>query len=332
MGIILLLYDLQNEIKNYAVGKLPESVFLEPNPNQNALIDIAEQDDAKTIHVSNRTAKADGITVNMGAIPNLRPGDRLTISGRIGDNAPTAKWGVLIHRGGGNYCLLEQHQNPLPSELFHITYLLDEVDLHFPIRLHTDHWGNEESHMDLYVDDILITRNAKGSGVIADIRDIVYSLATDTQTRESSPPSVTISSFLRISGNPEYIIVEEGDKKSIFFRKRVHDWDGLDINVGMMSLKSGNSYTITIKGRPEGEVPPESQLMMQVLPGYVWRDNKNVYEEQEFTLEHTLSNAEILNAESIRIASTPAGGKMSFVITDICIRVNKEGVSDNEEA
>ncbi|MCL2576974.1 MAG: hypothetical protein FWE27_02840 [Defluviitaleaceae bacterium] len=318
-------------MKNFTIGKFPESLIIGPNPNQLATINVMEEDGAKTVLISNRTEVADGITINMSAFQNLLPGDRLTITGRIGSNAPTAKWCMLIHRGGGNYSLLKQHSIPLHDELFYLTHLLDEVDLKYPIRLRTDHWGNEESYMDFYVDDILITRNIKNTGIIIDSRDIVYSLATDNYASDGLTPVGsnigTVPSFLQTSGDPEYSLIEEGDKKIIYLRRRVHDWDGIDIKIGLMALKKGNSYTITIKGRPEGEVLKDAQLMMQILPGYVWRDNKNVYEGQEFILEHTLSNAEVLNAEFIRIASTPQGASMSFVITDIIIKVNKEGAA-----
>jgi hypothetical protein len=327
---MLVLYDLQDELKNYTAGDLPKNPRIEANPNQHATLSVIEEEGAKTILVSNRHEVSDGITINMNEIEGLRPGDRLTISGRTGSGAPTVKWGMLIHRGGGSYSLLEQHNMPAPDELYFLTYLLDAVDLEHPIRLRTDHWGNEEAHMDFFVDDILITRNLKNAGTVTDGRDVVYSLATDEYAREGlvpAPGTRSVPTFLQTSGEPEFILLEEGGKKSIIVRRRVHDWDGVDIHLTMMGLKQGCSYTINVEGRIEGEAHGGAQMMMQVLPGYVWRDNKDVNGGEEFSLSHTLSNAEILNAEVIRITSNPQGAKMTFVITDIILKVNNEGAA-----
>jgi hypothetical protein len=324
--IILVLYDLQNEIENYEPGKFPHSEFIEPNPNQLAKVSIEEQDGAKTVLICERTDVSDGITINMKAFDNLLPGDKLTVTGRIGGSAPSAKWGVLIYRGDENYFLLNQHSTPASNELFYLTHLLDDADIKHQIRIRTDHWGNEKALMDFCVDDILITRNLNSTGTIIDSRDIVYSLSRDERLREGrsiASDAEIVPSFLQTSGDPDYSLIEEGDKNIIYLRRRVHDWDGIDINIGLMALKSGNSYTITICGRPEGEVPKDAQLMMQILPGYVWRENKNVFSDTEFVLTHKLSNAEILNAENIRITTNGEGKKVSFVINNIFVRVNE---------
>lgn len=315
---MIILFDLQEHIKDFAPGIMPENPYLIPNNEQIAKINIVESDGAKTVFIEDRTSNMEGMTVNMPSFEGLQPGDRLTVTGRIPSGAPKTDWGMVIHRGGEGYAILEQHRIPAHDGLYYMTYLLDAIDFEHPIRIRTNHWGNEEAHMDFFVDDILITRDPKNTDAATETRDVVYSF------EENGYSSVNlefgaISEYLQKSGEPDIELLD-GAEKRIHIRRRVNDWDGVDIHVDRMRLRSGNKYTIHVEGRVEGDAPQGAQLMFQIIPGYVWRDNKNVIGGEEFSLTHKFSGTEVKNTEVVRVTSNHGGAKMSFSINKIEVK------------
>ncbi|MCL1842808.1 MAG: hypothetical protein FWF79_03265 [Defluviitaleaceae bacterium] len=316
---MIVLYDLQEELKNIKAGELPENPYLCACGDTPSSLEVVEQDDAKTLLVKNRASVSDGISIKLPAYEGLCVGDRVTVTGRIGDGAPKTNWGIALNRSGNDYAHLAQHRIPTRDDLYYLTYLLEKVDLDCTLHIRTIFWGNEEACMNFYADDILITRNTHDTATDTDERSIVYSLATDESTEGFAPGVMT--KYLVTSGEPMYKMIESEHGKAIHISNRVNDWDGLDIQLKPMGLKPGSNYTIRVEGRIDGHAPPEAMIMMQFLPGYVWRNPRAAYDNNEFVLTHNLSKTEVLNAEFIRITSNPPGAKMSFIISNIEIKV-----------
>jgi hypothetical protein len=321
MGVdtVQLLFDLQEMIREIPPGEFSNPLmYANSSQNTKTILSVAEQNGEKTVCVSNRADSSDGLLLNIAEITDIQAGDRITVTGRIGEGAPKNNWGMVLHRTGENFAHLVQQRAPSTDELFYLTYLLDEIDLNVEFQVRTSHWGTETAHMDFFVDDILITRCVKGTAADIDPRNTVYSLSEDEFFKQNLKPG-EMTTYLQTSGEPEYVL--DNHSKSIHIKRRVNDWDGLDILLSPMKLLPGNNYSLQVTGRITGEVPQNTELMFQILPGYVWRSNKKMTANQDFVLFHLLSKTEITNAEVIRITTNTEGAKMPFLITGIDLKV-----------
>jgi hypothetical protein len=79
----------------------------------------------------------------------------------------------------------------------------------------------------------------------------------------------------------------------------------------------GNSYNIHIVGTINDMVPSDAQIMLQIIPGYAWRDNHTISSHKDFTLGHTLTLMELETAETLRLTTNSVGASVGFTITSI---------------
>lgn len=318
---IHVLYDLQKELGELSLGVFGGSRHLASGGEYPPKLTVVEAGGTKTLLVSDRPAIDSGLVLQVPALAKLLPGDKIIITGRICGTAPKLDWAMVMRRYGKLYANLAQHYIPSTDELFCITYVFDPIDLETPVQIRSNHWGKDDTPMDFFVDSILITREQSNANIEMDSRRVVYSFADDVNVKELKPGDIT--PFIHASGAPMYTVKEKGGKKSIRVWRRLNNWDGIDIIIPNMNLKSGNLYTIRAKGRVESPVPPGATMMFQVLPGFIWRSAVPVEDNGVFTLSHTLSIMELQMAEGIRIASNPECAGMSFIISEIEVRTKQ---------
>ncbi|MCL1882805.1 MAG: hypothetical protein FWF81_03520 [Defluviitaleaceae bacterium] len=321
---MLVLFDLQEELKELESGQLPENPYFGMyGATQLSIVNVAS---TKTIHVAGKTDLKPGLMVNTQVMSALLPGDRITVTGRLGSGAPRSDWAMVIDRHTSIYGHegLAQHITPKHNELFSITYLLEADDLEKPLLVRTNHWGTAEESMDYYIDSVLITRNIKNTDADTEERKEIYTLAGDTNFVKLRPGGVT--RYIKACGTPKFTITESNGKKGIRVERRLNNWDGLDLWLENMNLKKGNSYTITVNGKIEGIAAEKSRMMFQMLPGYIWKSVRDVVSDQEFTLTHTLSAMELQNTEAVRIATNEEGATMSFFIRSIEVTANQREI------
>lgn len=317
MTTILIFFDLQEILKDIGVGDFPENPYISPYSETPAALCVVDLSGTKTVRVIGRADQKPGLSLNTPAIKTLYPGDRITVTGRLGGGVPKGDWAMAIDRQTSreDYDGLAQHLNPKHGALYSITYLLDKPDLENPLLVRSNHWGKDTGRMEFYVDSILITRNSAAMNTTIDNRREVYSLATDENLKNLRPGHIT--KFLRSSGTPKYTVFEKNGRKGIHLGRRTNNWDGIDIRLASMDLKPGNLYTIQVKGRIDGNANSGARMMFQFLPDYVWRSEIFVSSNQDFVLSHTLSIMELLTAKAVRVATCDDSTNMSFYIYDI---------------
>lgn len=324
MRKILILFDLQEQLKKINAGEFPENPFVAPYGNAPAALCALEINKTKTLRITgNSGAKSKpGFRINTPAISDLNSGDRITITGRLGEGVPKSDWAIVIDRfiDKDNYAGLSQHVSPAQGELFSMTYVLDEEDLKFPLLVRSNHWGKSVEPMIFFVDSILVSRETSDTMFVKDSRGLIYSLANDENVQTLKPGDVT--KFLRSAGTPKYKIFEHDGKKAIKISRRINNWDGIDISLTGMNLKQGNRYTISAHGIVDGIAPKNARMMFQLLPEFIWRSELYAQDEKEFSLRHTLSATELQSTDFIRIATCDDGAKMSFSIFSVEITVN----------
>jgi len=294
-------------IKPYGGEKLPS-----------LMIEI--MNDRKSVKVTNRRIRNDGISVLLPEIAGIKPGDRITVTGSVGANVPEGnEWGMCLRSKSGGYNQVAQAI--APKDVFGLSYMLDKSDLKEPVHIVSNSWGNNaEPLMDFYVDSISISRHEQGMNERKDSRQMVYSLETDdfmAGFRSGERLIVDPDSPVIPSGSPVCTIRGHGNSKVIQVGKRVNDWDGIDIRLDMLGLMSGNSYNIHVFGKVEGNCPPDAEIMFQIIPGYAWRDNHKILPYQDFALGHTLTVMELETADTLRITTNTAGAKVDFSIHGI---------------
>jgi hypothetical protein len=313
---------LQEQLKKISAGDLPQNLFVAPYGTAPAVLCAVEINKTKTLRVTGNANLKPGFIINTPSISDLLAGDRITITGRLGDGVPKSDWAMVIDRffDSSNYSGLSQHVTPEHGELFSMTYLLDDDDLKFPLLIRSNHWGKSVEPMNYFVDSILVTRETSEARYIKDARELIYSLANDENIQTLKPGDVT--RFLRSSGTPKYTIFERDGRKGMKISRRINNWDGIDISLAGMNLKQGNRYTVTVSGAIDGAAPQDARMMLQLLPEFIWRSEIKARDDNEFTLRHTLSAMELQTTEFIRIASCDDGAKMSFNIFKIEITVS----------
>ena len=320
------LFDLQEHLEQAPVGEITNTGFLKAHGVPLPTLSIEETDGVKSIKVSNRTLYENGAVIDLSALGDLEAGDRITVTGRVLGGTAT-DWGIALFAGEGETNQLTQHINP--EGLFSLSYILEPADVGENLMIHTTQWGIHNSDMDFFIDSILATRikaSLFSDLVVRDPRDVIYSLYNDTDLPWSpdEETAFTNTRFLRLSGVPIINLVDSGGRRSLHVMGRARDFDGLDIRVSNMTLLKGNEYHIKVKGRIDGECPENMRIMLQGLPGYLWRSVQRVSSNDEFTLEHTISGASVEKWTEVRITSDAEGAMVPFYVDLIEIRrVNK---------
>jgi len=287
---------------------------------------VLEEDGTKCILVSERE-EGTGLAVNLAAIPDLRVGDKITVTGRVGAGAPFKSWAVSILRIGINEAslVLVQHSTPAYDELFHLSHILSAEDIKQLVHIRTSQWLGETANVDIYVDSILISRNIDSTQFQIDSRTEVYNLAND---QINSTKVGDITDYIVSAGEPAFNVTEQDGQKHIHITSRVNDWDGIDIQLALMNLVPGNKYTVKVKGRSDGVAQPGADIILQTVPGFIWRKFALMQENRNFELVHTFSPAEVQTTEVVRIATNGQGATVPFTIFGI--EIINEGVEQND--
>lgn len=314
-----VLFDLQQELETL---DLNSSDLIVPVGDELPTLKLSIVDDVKTILVKDRRDRATGLGISLRELPDVRAGDRITITGRVPRDTLAGSWGVALwaedsETRNGMECQLAHQVSP--RSLFALSHILCSEDLNSMIMVQTTRWRAMEPIMNLYIDSILISRS--GKSVQEDPRTVVYSLETDRLLKscDNSGGSYEIETLMQ-SGSPHIKITVTDSERSIYVSERAMDWDGLDIKLQNMGLLIGNKYSVTVTGETAGNVPNDAVIALQGLPGYSWRGNVNMESKSEFTLRHTMTHAEVELWQIIRITTNAQGATVPFYIRSIEIK------------
>jgi hypothetical protein len=190
--------------------------------------------------------------------------------------------------------------------------------------VHTVFWGTYEPLVDFYIDCILITRQEKSADEEADTRSIVYTLDAEPNTElMGMDEAVSIGGknapLLFCSGHPTVRVMKHGLSVALHVKNRFNDWDGVDINIGRMNLSASNQYKVTVNGRIQGDAPIGSTIMLQGVPGYVWKCNTPFTSDSEYSLSYTMSRSDVEKWHYVRVTTNTEGASVSFYIYGIKI-------------
>ena len=317
-----ILYDLQKALQSAEEGNFTNSgiVSVRQQPFTEAVVKMVE--DVKTIQVINRADRNTGFDIALPNMPALMEGDRITLTGRVADDAPPGRrWSMVLRAKGKS---LVQHVSPRP--VFSLSHILSKEDLAQAVSLHTIYWDGQDPIMYFNLDSIIITRRTNSDNSNVDTRTTIYSLANDTNvtaTSKSSSTALDSTIYLTRSGSPLFDVQKNGAETIIHVGTRVNSWDGVDINFSRMGLRTGNKYKIIVSGRMGSDVPPKSKIMFQGVPTYTWQSDIDIASNQPFTISHTLSPSEMEQWSAIRVTCDPTGATASFSVNSIEItRVN----------
>ncbi|MCL1863903.1 MAG: hypothetical protein FWF78_10095 [Defluviitaleaceae bacterium] len=314
-----VLFDLQGEIDEL---DLKTSARVIPTGSKTPALEICDVDGVKSIRVKDRKDQIAGIGIPLVSMP-VKVGDRITITGRVARDVPMGSWGIALW---AEECQLAQSISP--KSLFALSYVLCDTDLNSVITVQTTRWGAINPIMDFFVDNILIWRDKKVRKSKEDPRNIIYDMESDEKLLpdgslavEGLGEDVVYTGFLAHSGSPDVkVFLDDNNRKAMHISNRQRDWDAVDIRLNNMELMSGNSYMITVEGSIDGDVTEGTIVTLQGLPGYSWRSNQLVGNNQKFTLCYTLTKAEAEQWHTIRITTNPIGATVSFYIHSIEIK------------
>jgi hypothetical protein len=329
---VQVLFDLQKEFETYELGELDGTEHVVPIGDLHPTLSVEVVDSVKTILVKDRADQNAGLGVPLSALPQLRAGDRITVTGRVPRDLPTGSWGVALVTEETETRLAEECQLAhfaAPKSLFALSHILNSEDLENLIMVQTTRWGAINPIMDFYIDSILIFRDNRYVSFKEDTRNIIYDLNED----EKVFPGAIIESGdardlaglaakgeLLQSGAPDIRIFKRGNTNAIHVGARAKDWDGIDINMQKLGLMPGNKYEVVATGCIDGKSVPDCIITLQGIPGYSWRNNQYVGDNEVFTLRHTLTQAEVGQWNVIRITTNASGATVPFYIYSIEIR------------
>ena len=274
----------------------------------------------KYIDVGERVQGDSGLLIASSSMPEIKAGDRITITGRVGNNAPLENWGIALFLIGGTGTHLTQHV--APEGLYSLTHLVDQAEVDRDFYVRTVQWEEGAQIVDFFVDSILITRIDGQTHFNKDTRHVVYSLMYDNGVYGSRLDRLFESSaYLMRAGVPDISIKEAVDgARHLHIGARSRDWDSIDVLINNMNLQRGNAFRLRVVGRLSSSAPDNSEMHLQGVPGYAIRSIVHVTPGEEFELEHMLTQAEVETWTSIRISTNSHASQYSFIIYSIEIR------------
>ncbi|MCL2198855.1 MAG: hypothetical protein FWB80_08020 [Defluviitaleaceae bacterium] len=312
-----ILYDFQENFKDIEAGDF-ETNEIVTSRNEFTMALLNDIEDVKSLLLTKRTRRESGVLIHLKKIPNLQPGDRIIITGRVsgGDSNPRNGWSVAL------LSTIDGHitQHIAPSSVFSLSHMLEEKELDQTMVVHTIGWGASQPLMDFCIDGILITRNDRAANPNEDTRTSLYSTSDDPQLKWISTNDVQSfgdTLILVRSGSPNVRMFKRKGVNAFHVGVRVNDWDGVDIRLSHLKLLSGNKYKITVHGKIDGDAPPKSVIMLQGIPSYTWCSSKDITPDMSFTLEHILTRSQVEGWTSARITTNTPGAKTSFYIYSI---------------
>ena len=329
---MLLLFDLQKQLEN-------PIDYIQPCGSQPPSITVEASDGVKFIHVTNRTDAIAGVEIKLdalfamahGAAHSIQQDDRITITGRIGKGAPRNDWGIALTSNVDNEeTQLTQHVSP--EDLYSLSYKFYGTETIQSLFVTTTKWRSAEPLMDFTIDSIRITRMQNDYVSQLDIRNMVYSLAHDREAHHLAATNEFLldrTSFLCRSGEGRILMLKEDENVEIHVLDRTLDYDGIDILLTPLKLLKGNEYSIRVTGivdESADHIDPTARIMLQGLPGFLWRSTQPMGTDEPFVLSHSISKSAIDEWEAIRITTNKAGANIPFHINTIEImRCGKNG-------
>ena len=324
----MVMFDLRKDLEPLNEGEFTGTDYLKPLRKEAVYLELLNDNGLKTIKASRRESREDGLIINLPQITkdfDLRPNDRITVTGRISSIAPKDDWGMELMRGSSDWWG-QLAQQITPVGIYSMSYLLEDIDLEHEMWVCSNHWGNEEPTMDFTVDSILVFRPP--SKIEDDSRKVLYSMMSDKfiqaqaentiiplaeGNRDDSPEEP----LLRKSGNPVIIARKCELGTAIYVEKRKNDWDGVDIRLDPLGLKKGNKYYVEVTGKVFGESAPGAAMTLQGVPTYTWADMVEVGDDSDFVLTHVLTQSNLEAWTAWRVTTNNAGIKLGFMIDSI---------------
>jgi hypothetical protein len=173
------------------------------SPDGGVTVTVVDNDGVNALHVTGRSANSDGININV-------PGSRVVVTGRAGDNWPTADRSIeLLHEGafGGQTV---QNFNITPGETF-------EISLAVPfnsVRIIGNTWGGASAaDMDFFIYTIEVFHMVEGEAAPVEDTPVVtpvvpveavvttrtvlrFGIGSTTYTRDGAPRSIDAAPFI----------------------------------------------------------------------------------------------------------------------------------------
>ncbi|MCL2578084.1 MAG: hypothetical protein FWE27_08550 [Defluviitaleaceae bacterium] len=320
---MIIIYDLQQALTNVDAGNFDTEGPINARYTPPTTARIEGIEDIKSICIYDRSRIESGIDIRIKDIPGVMEGDRITVTGRIGTNEMVGNkfWSVALIASYPEDGQITQHIAPSP--VFSVSHTLEKAQLNLVLFVHTVFWGNYEPLMDLYIDSILVTRQEVHPEDETDTRSVVYKFEAEPDTEimafDTAQELGKNAPFIYCSGLPAVRIIKHGEVSAIHVGNRFNDWDGIDINIARMELHPANQYKITVTGRIDGDAPPDAIIMLQGIPGYVWKNTTAFTSNYAFTLEYIMSRSEVERWGAIRITTNAEGAAVPFFIYSIDI-------------
>jgi len=313
-----ILFDLADALAPLAPGAFPGLAGALQPFGAAELTLVENADDSLSVYVAGVDSNGDGLTLlltHLAAMLDLEADDAIVITGRSGANFPTADQGMMIRRSGA-WNTLVQVFNTSPA--FSISHILASGDLSYNIHIHPNVWGSGVlANTSFFIDHIIISRSQDAGTV--DTRDIIYHLGQDSFIQNADLGTTTLGGtpYLQGSGAAAFTVRTYGGYNYLHMGNRSADWHGLDIMLTPMALLAGNTYTIRVSGRVDGEAPTDAAIMLQGNPGFSWGSTVALTTDGVFQISRTLTATELDTFTSIRITTNGAGASMSFFIYTI---------------
>ncbi|MCL1863901.1 MAG: hypothetical protein FWF78_10085 [Defluviitaleaceae bacterium] len=311
-----ILYDFQEDFKNIEVGDFEKSEIVASRSELTKAV-LSDVEGVKTLLLTERSRRESGIYIHLKQIPNLKSGDRIVITGRVGgESNPRNGWSIAL------LSTIDGHitQHIAPSSVYSLSHILESKELEQTMTVHTIGWGTSQPLMDFSIDSIIIIRNHRVTNPNEDTRTSLYSMAEDSHLKWISTNDVQSfgeSLIIVRSGSPNIQIFKRKGINAFHVGTRVNDWDGVDIRLSHLKLCSGNKYKITVRGKIDGEGIPDAVMMLQGIPTYSWCSEQNITTDMDFTLEHVLTRSQVETWTSARITTNTEGAKVAFYIYSI---------------
>jgi len=314
---VLVLYDFQEDFKEISAGEFHENIPISVRGDKPTSAMVQDVEDVKSLLISNRPARESGIYINLKKISGLLPGDRITVTGRVGEGAPPGPiWSVALLSVDDGH--LTHHISP--RGIYSVSHVLELNELTQIFTIHTIGWGTFQPLMDLYIDSIIITRSAEIIAEERDTRTLVYTLKDDPNLEWVDTDDVDSfgdSLLVTRSGSPTIRIFKRDDAMAFHVDTRVNDWDGIDIKLEHMKLRTASRYKVIVTGRIDGDAQKGAIIMLQGVPNYAWRAYVPIKKDLEFNLEYILSRTETEKLKGIRVTTNPEGATVPFFIYSI---------------
>ena len=315
----MVIFDLQNGYTS--PDSLPACVTPAGSPPPSVVAQVFE--DITSLFVSDRDNWGSGVGIHVAQIEGVQPGDRLTVTGRFGLDAPSAlSWGVALVAKERDSTETQLAHYIAPRGLFSLSHILDTADMNRLLIVQTSRWRLLNPIMDFHIDNILITRASTRDYIKEDTRKRVYSLNKDAVIRQRVnenewEQAFVQTQFLQNSGTLVIRAFEEEGYYMLHCSNRVRDFDGIDIMLRYMNLQSGNTYTVTVNGRVDGKAAEGARFMLQGVPGYSWRCDVPAITNGAFSLTHTLTRSEVEKWTALRVSTNAYGAPIAFFIDSI---------------